>query len=253
MTAPPDFTARLLVDAGLRPGMRVLDVGCGFGDVTLLAAALVGEAGAAVGVDLDGAALERARGRDVPAGSAVPTFAQAAIADLPATLDDFDAIVGRRVLMYQADAVEAVRVLAERLRPGGIIIFQEHDATLTPASLTAFPLHARAQGWLQRMIEREGADLHIGFHLHAILTRAGLGVEQVRAEAIVQTPTAPYALGAIVRACLPRIVAHGVASAEEVDVDTLQARLDAERTATDAIYVGDVMFGAWARKPAVSG
>jgi hypothetical protein len=42
----------------------------------------------------------------------------------------------------------------------------------------------------------------------------------------------------------------GVATAEEVDIETLQQRLDEERTQSTGIYIGDVMFGAWARKPA---
>ena len=244
----PDFTHRLLVDAGVRPGMRVLDVGCGFGDVTVLVASLVGPGGSVTGVDQDADAIARARGRSVPQGSATPLFTQASIAALPPALNDLDAIVGRRVLMYQPDTARTVRILAERLRPGGLIVFQEHDATMTPASLAPFPLHERAQGWLRGMIEREGADLHIGFHLPGILARAGLDVEHVRAEAIVQTPDMPYALGNIVRACLPRIIGHGVATADEVGIDTLQDRLNTERTATDGVYIGDMMFGAWARK-----
>jgi hypothetical protein len=42
----------------------------------------------------------------------------------------------------------------------------------------------------------------------------------------------------------------GVATAEEVDIETLQQRLDEERTQSTGIYIGDVMFGACARKPA---
>lgn len=99
------------------------------------------------------------------------------------------------------------------------------------------------------MIAREGADLHIGLKLHAIFTKAGLIVENVRAECIVQTPDSAYALGYIVRACLPRIVALGVATADEVDTETLQQRLDDERTQSESIYIGDFMFGAWARNP----
>jgi len=244
----PDFTYRLLVDAGLRQGMRILDVGCGFGDVTYLAAALAGEAGSVVGVDRDDDALVRARQRIAPHGVPRPVFTQGDIHSLPDALGSFDAIVGRRVLMYQPDTVQVVRALAERLRPGGVIVFQEHDNTMVPASLLPFPLHAQAQNWLRGMIEREGADLHIGFNLHGVLTRAGLTVESVRAESVVQTPTAAYGLGGIVRACLPRIIAHEVATAEEVGIDTLQERLDVERAGTDAIYIGDMMFGAWARK-----
>jgi len=112
---------------------------------------------------------------------------------------------------------------------------------MAPASVEPFPLHERAQRWLQQMLAREGADLHIGFNLYGIFTQAGLTVESVRAECLIQTPDAPYSLAAIVRACLPRIIALGVASAGEVDIETLQARLDQERLASSDIYVGDVM------------
>jgi SAM-dependent methyltransferase len=56
-------TERLFRAAGLEPGMRVLDVGSGAGDVALLAAEFVGPEGEVVGVDVDGAALKVARGR----------------------------------------------------------------------------------------------------------------------------------------------------------------------------------------------
>ena len=55
------FTRQLLVEAGIRPGMRVLDVGCGSGDVSFLAANLVGPNGRVVGVDVARAAVVRAR------------------------------------------------------------------------------------------------------------------------------------------------------------------------------------------------
>ena len=59
------MTRRLLDNAGLGEGMRVLDLGCGAGDVTLLAAERVGPSGLVVGIDRDArshdAANERAR------------------------------------------------------------------------------------------------------------------------------------------------------------------------------------------------
>ena len=57
------FTVRLLRDAGIGAGMRVLDAGCGTGDVTALAAELVGAGGAVVGVDRSGEVLATARAR----------------------------------------------------------------------------------------------------------------------------------------------------------------------------------------------
>ncbi|UWF51543.1 methyltransferase domain-containing protein [Pseudomonas sp. N3-W] len=244
-----DFTERLFIEAGLCKGMRVLDVGCGTGDVTFLLAALVGNTGAVVGADRDANALAIARQRINPEDQAAPDFIESDLLDIPESLGEFDAIVGRRVLMYQADTVATVRALTQRLRPGGLFVFQEHDTTMVPASRGAFPLHTQAQGWIKRMIEHEGADLHIGFNLYRIFTQAGLSVENVRAECLVQTPDSPSSLGYIVRACLPRILAHGVATADEIEIETLQQRLDEERTHTQNIFIGDMIFGAWARKP----
>jgi cyclopropane fatty-acyl-phospholipid synthase-like methyltransferase len=243
-----DFTTRLLQDAQIGPGMRVLDVGCGRGDVTWLLARLVECDGAVVGVDQAEEALLMAARRDTPKGAARPEFIVGDLHALPASLGLFDAIVGRRVLMYQGDAVKAVRALARLLLPGGVMVFQEHDSTLTPASLAPLPVHRKAQQWLRRMLVHEGADLHIGFNLHRVFSEAGLQVEDLRAEALVQTPSHAYALGDIVRACLPRIIAHGVATARQVGIDTLQARLDAERCASTQIYLGDMAFGVVARK-----
>lgn len=242
-----EFTRRLLDDAGISGGMRVLDIGCGSGDVALIAADLVGPTGAVVGVDRDSGAIAAARDRARLDGMGHAAFEVADLARLP-DLGMFDAIVGRRVLMYQADPVAALRGLQPFLRSGGLVVLQEHDTTMTPASVRDMPLHATAQGWMKRTIEREGADIHMGFNLHHVLAAAGMLVCRVIAEAIVQTPTQKYPVGAIIRAMLPRIVGLGVATEEEIDIETLDSRLDAERMATGATYVGDVMFGAWARK-----
>lgn len=58
------FTRRLLARAGIEPGMRVLDVGCGPGDVSFLLSELVGAGGSVVGVERDEQAL---RGRAMSA------------------------------------------------------------------------------------------------------------------------------------------------------------------------------------------
>lgn len=251
-TAKRDFTLELLTDADISAGMRVLDVGCGSGDVTFMLSKLVTDTGEVIGIDHDRNALNIANERKVTSSKqAQPSFIQSGLLGLPESVGTFDAIVGRRVLMYQADTVAAVIKLAKHLRPDGVMIFQEHDMTMAPASVDSFELHRKAQSWIQQMIALEGADLHIGFNLHSILTNAGLNVESVRAECLVQTPDAPYNLGYIVKACLSRIIALGVATPEEIDIETLHQRLDDERNASKSIYIGDVIFGAWARKPVI--
>jgi ubiquinone/menaquinone biosynthesis C-methylase UbiE len=64
------ITERLLKEAGLKPDMRVLDLGCGAGDVAMLAADLVGPKGCVVGIDRSAEALDLARNRARGAGYA---------------------------------------------------------------------------------------------------------------------------------------------------------------------------------------
>lgn len=241
-----EFTRRLLQDAGIVAGMRVLDVGCGGGDVTFLAADLVGPGGTVLGIDRNGRMIEATSDRALAAGVANVTFETRDI-DAPPS-GPFDAIVGRRVLMYHRDPVRAVRELTVSLRPGGIVAFHEHAAIGSVASRD-LPLHRTVQAWLGETVRREGGNPLMGLDLHRVLTQAGLLVDEVRAEAIVQTPTQPYPLAAIVRAVLDRVVEQEVATADEVDIESLERRLDHERVASRVTYVGDTMFGAWARKP----
>ncbi len=257
-----EMTERLLVDAGIGAGMRVLDVGCGYGLVSFLIARLIGPTGQVVGVDLDGAALAVARQRAGEQGLTNVSFIEGELGvlgepgalaggpDGPGGPAGFDAIVGRRVLMYVADRAAALRQLAAALRPGGVMVFQEADNTMVPASLAALPLQRQVHRWMWQTVEREGGTMHMGFELPGLLEAAGLVVEQVRAEAVVQTPGSHHGGARIIRAMLPRIVRHGVATEEELDVETLDARLIEERRAANALYIGDMAFGAWARKPA---
>jgi SAM-dependent methyltransferase len=102
------FTRRLLERAGIEPGMRVLDVGCGPGDVSFLCSELVGADGSVVGVERDEQALARARQRVVELGHENVEFVPGDFRDVELPGAPFDALVGRLVLMYQGDPAAAV-------------------------------------------------------------------------------------------------------------------------------------------------
>lgn len=245
-----DITERLLVDAGICPGMRVLDIGCGHGDVSILARRIVGSDGQVVGVDRDAGSLTAAQERLRALGCSNITFALADLGDVRLEQGQFDAVVGRRVLMYLPDPVQTLTQVSRYLKPRGLAVFQEHDSTMVPARITPFPLHERVSRWIWRTVESEGANLHMGFDLPSVFSRSGFAMEQLRAEAIVITPTTRHPLGAIIRAMLPRITQHGIATEAEIDIDTLEQRLDQERLTTHSPYISDMVFCGWARKRA---
>lgn len=127
------ITERLLRSAGLQPGMRVLDVGCGAGDVSMLAAELVGPSGSVVGIDRSPQALTTARGRAQAARLGNIVFNEATLQFHKDTAA-FDCVVGRYVLVHQADPAAFLRTAARFLRPGGIVAFHEIDVVHTPGS-----------------------------------------------------------------------------------------------------------------------
>ena len=115
--------------AGLGPGMRVLEVGSGMGDVALLVAEMVGPGGRVLGIDRDATGLENALERTRQHGCSSWVSFQASNLDEFNTADQFDAIVGRYILLYQHDPGATIRHLLRFLKPGGIVVFHELDFT----------------------------------------------------------------------------------------------------------------------------
>ena len=105
VTAPG--TRTIFAEAGIRPGMRVLDLGCGAGDSTFVAADLVGPGGSVVGLDHSPDALARARLRAGQRGLAQVQFIEGDIHD-PAPGGPFDAIVERLALWQLPDPAEVL-------------------------------------------------------------------------------------------------------------------------------------------------
>jgi 2-polyprenyl-3-methyl-5-hydroxy-6-metoxy-1,4-benzoquinol methylase len=92
-------TEHFFRDAGIVSGMRVLDTGCGMGDVTMLVAQLVGPQGKVVSIDLDQDSITVAQLRASAIGLENVAFCRA---DISSFIDGapFDAIVGRLVLEF---------------------------------------------------------------------------------------------------------------------------------------------------------
>jgi SAM-dependent methyltransferase len=132
------ITERLLRGAGIQPGMRVLDLGCGAGDVTMLAAELVGPDGAVVGIDRAPEAIDLAAKRAGEAGFGNIRFRVATETD---QADDqrYDLVVGRYVLIHQPDPVGFIRAALSRLRPGGVFALHEIDLRKSGETLPAVP------------------------------------------------------------------------------------------------------------------
>jgi SAM-dependent methyltransferase len=239
-------TALLLQAGGIGPEMRVLDLGTGLGHVAFALAELVGRDGAVVAIDLSAPLLEHAERRRAAAGLEHVRFVEADVRSYRSA-EPFDAVVGRLVLFHLPDAVDVVRHHAEALRPGGRFVALDYDLG-TVRGEPPLALLAQALGWVEAAFRAAGADPRIGPRLARILAQAGLAdTESLGLQSYYDPhdPTAARLLTAVVRTLSGPIVAAGIATAEEIGIDTLEERLAEEGIAMDATLLLPAVVGAW--------
>jgi ubiquinone/menaquinone biosynthesis C-methylase UbiE len=243
-----DLTEEMLRRAGLQPGMRVLDVGCGVGDVSLLVARMVGPCGAVLGVDRAAASVGTARQRAIGARATNVQFIEADVQTF-ATEQTFDAVIGRVVLMYLPDPSAVLRRLRKYVRPGGFIAFQEIDishASQVPPSA----LFSNVTRWVSAAFRAGGAEPEMGSKLAATFLRAGLPrpemISMARAETGAQSRAYSY-VADFVRSALPLIEQSCAASAEEIDIETLADRLRNDAVENERVTFLQRFVGAWSQ------
>ena len=243
-----DLTRQVFYQAGIGPEMRVFDIGCGAGDVSFLAARLVGPEGHVIGVDRSNEAVEAARGRAEASGLANVEFRVADLPDLELEAP-VDALIGRLVLMYFPDPAVVLRRLAPLVRPGGIVAFHEIDIE-SARSLPPGELFATSIKRIADTFTRTGADIRSGINLGPISREAGLPPPQMALSAQIECGpdyTFQNQIVGLTRSLLPLMERTGVASAEEVDVETLGNRLHDQALKSGATLVSPSYVGAWTR------
>ena len=110
---------RLVADARLRSGLRVLDLGSGTGYPALLGAQTVGPSGNVIGIDLAEQMLEVARRKAARLGLNNITFRAGDVTTLPFEANSFDAITSRFCLMFLPEIPKVATEIARVLKPGG--------------------------------------------------------------------------------------------------------------------------------------
>lgn len=236
--------------AGLAPGMRVLDVGSGTGDVAFLAADFVGPPGEVVGTDIAPAAVASAR-----AGAAMRRLSQVSFREgNPAEMTfetSFDFAVGRCVLHHQADPSELLRELARHVRPGGTILFHEPDWSFVRSEPVA-PTYDRCCRWIIEAFDRVNAGItSTAAHMHRAFLAAGLPPPVMHMRMIVGDAVNAgewlRAAADIAIAMLPTIVEQGIATSADVGAETLSARILDEVASGGGIVIGRAEIGAWSK------
>src|SRR5262249_28681964 len=223
------LTRDVFKEAGISTGMRVLDIGCGPGDVSFLVAELVGPSGSVVGVDANPEVVRTAIRRAGASSLEHVSFMAGDIREL-ALEREFDAVVGRLVLMYSADPSATLRSALRHVRPHGLAVFHEMNVGAPVWSEPVSPLHQLLGRCVGEAFACSGVDTSIGTHLYQIFVAAGVSPPQMCTTALigagdqrVRRFAAAFAAG-ILRSILPVIVEHGIATESELDLNTFDER-----------------------------
>ncbi|MEV0400442.1 methyltransferase domain-containing protein [Actinoallomurus sp. NPDC050550] len=259
------WTFRHFDDIGVAPAWSCWEVGAGGPSVPQWLAHRVGERGRVLATDIDVSWLRDAPGdgpgwvdRERPGGRpgwvgqagnapAVEIRAHDVARDEPPA-ETFDLVHARLVLVHLPDRDRALRSMVRSLRPGGVLLIEDADPALQPLACpdehdAPQRLANRIRAGFRRLLAARGADLGYGRMLPRLLRTAGL--EDVRADAYfpMTSPACGVLEAATVRQLRDQLIAHGHATAAEID----------EHLA--AIAAGHVdlatapMISAWGRRP----
>lgn len=157
----------------LEPGMRVLDVGCGPGTITVDLAAEVGPGGEVIGIDPADAALEAARKVAAERGIGNVRFERGDVYALGYEDASFDLVHAHQVLQHLTDPVAALREMARVAKPGGLVAVRESDYR----AMSWYPLLPELDRWMavyQAVARGNDAEPDAARHLRAWFHAAGL-------------------------------------------------------------------------------
>jgi len=237
-------TVTLLERAGVAPGLRVLDVGCGPLGALALLAELVGPDGEVTGLERDPAMLAEAR--DVCVGLDTISLVAGDATALPFPDASFHVTHERLVLANVPDPAAVVAEMARVTRPGGVVALQDTDA----GTWACEPPHPAWDALYRAVTDarrRMGLDNSCGRHLPALLRDEGL-------ELLGMDACLPLVPGASLQGqLLPAAVgSHRVAMAEPDDpaIEIQVAALVEHLRRADTFVMNLGIFQAWARRPA---
>jgi SAM-dependent methyltransferase len=236
---------RLLKRAGIRPGMRVVDLGAGVGMVTQLLAELVGPSGEVVGVDVSAAQLAQARTL-LPVHLTNVRFVEASAIATGLPRESFDLVYCRFLLIHLTQPELALREMYELLKPGGLLVVEDGDLTSAGSEpLSKLQAFSKLFGGLG---PKWGVDYTLGRRLFQMVLDANFSDADIAFnQPVFAKGEQKRLLELSVAEAGPAFVAAGLITKEELE----QTLIEMRRLAADETVLALMprMSQVWARKP----
>jgi 2-polyprenyl-3-methyl-5-hydroxy-6-metoxy-1,4-benzoquinol methylase len=244
------ITDRLLRGAGIGRGMRVLDLGCGAGDVSMLAAELVGASGMVLGIDHSPKAIAVAR-RRARAGELRHVQFEEVTVGAFSGIQPFDIVIGRYVLIHQDDPVAFIRKAADLVGPGGVVAFHELCVRgQVIQSLPSVSLWQHSGEWIRTAFQAAAPNHDAGGRLIEHFRRAGLPQAILFCESPVgggeDSPLIAWMAGTL-ESVLQQLAKMRIVTADTIAIETFEDRLRTAVVEAQSQLVGPAQYCAWTR------
>ena len=237
---------RVLLQAGLAPGMQVADFGCGVGAVTRMLAEMVGPSGHVTGVDVSRDQLTQAERLCREAGLANVTFVEASATSTGLPRDSFDLVYCRFLLLHLTNPAACLREMRDVLMPGGMLVVEDGDLTaahsVPPSAIDCFA------DLFARLGPTRGLEYSMSRNLYHLVRAAGFPVADIEIHQPALTRGENrFLLKWSIEEAGPGCVAAGLISEDELQQTLGEMQRDTEDERL--LILMPPMSQVWARKP----
>jgi len=238
---------RLLLQAGLKPGMHVADFGCGVGAVTRMIGEMVGPTGSVTGVDVSAEQTQQASVICKQAGLHNVKFQTADACNTGLPRRSFDLVYCRFLLLHLPDPEACLREMHDLLKPGGILVVEDGDlasaTSVPPTALDAFA------ALFSRLGPMRGVNYSLANNLYHMVKGAGFADPQIE----IHQPAGcrddnGVLLTSSVAEAGPAFVSAGLITRRQLDITLTEMAAAANNPGVLAL--SPRMSVVWARKTA---
>jgi SAM-dependent methyltransferase len=218
----------LLGRAGLAKGMRVADIGCGAGLVSLWIASQIGASGSVVGVDASSEQLRIAGKNAAGAGLSNASFQEGTAYETNLPRGQFGLVYSRFLMCHVSEPAKAIREMSGLLKPDGILVCEDHDdgGIFSQPPTRAYKRLVEISEAVNRA---RGLDSYVGLKLPRLVGEAGFARPEVMVKQIAELRGPNKRFWEVtLREATPAILAAGAATEEELDTICTELRAVAE-------------------------